>query len=305
MIIEHNIPLANKTWFQTGGPARYFAQPSTPNEFKNAITFAQNNDLNIFLLGHGANTLVSDQGFDGLVIRPQLRIITIHNDTITADAGVSFHDLITYCLNHNLVGIEEFSGIPGTVGGSVYINIHYFEFLLDQFLTKATIINRKTNEILKVDNSWFCFGYNQSKLQENKYYLVNATFKLKKVSNLEAAYSRGKRDEIIRHRNKRYPREKTCGSFFRNFTSQEIAHTAPHCVAYYLDKVGVKDSLRVGGACISPHHANMIVNKTNASSDDIIKLARSMQQKVYDSFSILPQPECRLIGFKQYPLIQK
>lgn len=310
--IQPNVPLKDKNWFKTGGNARYFAQPKTSSEFQSALLFASQNQLPIFLLGEGANVLISDDGFDGLVICPALKDITVLNESATeclvqSGAGVSMDALITYCLERNISGLEEFSGIPGSIGGSVYINLHYYEFLLAQFLVGAEVIHKKTAELIRVDNSWFEFGYNSSKLIDGEYYLASATFKLKKLTDLETAFAKGRRVEIIRHREKRYPTKNTCGSFFRNFHTDEVTLESNGkkmiFVAYYLDKIGVKGQLRVGGAIVSHQHANMIVNTGTATSDDIITLARQMQELVKDNFGIVPQPECRLIGFKEYPLL--
>jgi UDP-N-acetylmuramate dehydrogenase len=227
---------------------------------------------------------------------------------IKSGAGVIFQDLINFCLDNNMVGLEEFSGIPGTVGGSVFINIHYFEFLLSQFLESAEVINKNSGEILTVDKNWFNFGYNYSQLHEEKYYLISATFKLKKVTELEAAYSRGRSHEIARQRAKKYPVTNTCGSFFRNFHDHEVTLVSNNkkliYVAYYLDKIGVKGTLSVGDAIVSYQHANMIVNRGGATSSDIINLVKTMQQLVKENYNITPQPECRLIGFKEYPLLK-
>jgi UDP-N-acetylmuramate dehydrogenase len=311
-LITTNTSLGNKTWFKTGGPARFFCQPTTIEEFQQALDFARSYTLPLCVLGEGANTLISDGGFDGLVIRPQLSTIkrlssTASHELIQADTGVHFQDLILWCLDNNLTGLEEFSGIPGTVGGSVFINIHYFEFLLSNFLVSAQVINRATSQVITVEQDWFSFGYNYSKLHNEEHYLVNGVFKLKKIDTLTAAYHRGRRDEMVRHRQKRYPTSGTCGSFFRNFYDTEVTLTSNGkkliYVAYYLDKIGIKGTLSVGDAIVSYQHANMIVNRGNATTHDIITLAKTMQQLVYDHFGILPQPECRLVGFKEYPLI--
>lgn len=310
-LIQANVPLNDKNWFATGGAARYFAQPLNADEFQQAIAFAHENKLPIFALGHGANILISDDGFDGLVIRPQLQMISFQEKDgiayVKVGAGMSMHDLIVQCLNHNLIGLEEFSGIPGSVGGSVYINLHYFEFLLEQFLIEATVINHTTGILETVTPDWFNFGYDQSKLQNEDYYLVDATFTLKKATDLETAYAQGRRTEIIRHREKRYPLKNTCGSFFRNFHDHEVSLLSNGkkmiFVAYYLDKIGVKGVLRIGDAVVSHQHANMIVHSGKATSTDIIKLVRTMQEMVQKEFGITPQPECRLIGFKEYPLL--
>ena len=306
--ILDNIPLADKNWFKTGGPARFYGEPSTAQEYAQALAFAHQHKLDIFVLGQGANILVSDTGFDGLVLRPHVvDIKIIDTDVVQAGAGVIFEQLIQFCLENNLVGLEEFSGIPGTVGGSVFINIHYFEFLLSQFLVSAEVIHAPTGTILTVDHAWFKFGYNYSTLHDQPYYVISATFKLKKVSRTESAYARGRSVEIIRHRVKRYPNAGTCGSFFRNFFDHEVTLESAGkkliFVAYYLDKIGVKGQLKSGDAIVSYQHANMLVNNGNASTQDIITLARTMQQLVQHNFGIIPVPECQLIGFKEYPLL--
>jgi len=310
--ILHNIPLADKNWFQTGGAAQHYAQPTNARQFAQALDYARMHDLDIFVLGQGANILISDDGFDGLVIRPNLNEISFtHKDDhtlVTAGAGVTIADLIVFCLNNNIVGLEEFAGIPGTVGGSIYINLHYFEFLLEQFLVSAHVIQKNSGIIHAVNPDWFNFGYNQSTLMQCNHYLVSATFKLKKVSDIAAAYAKGRRVEIIRHREKRYPSTFTCGSFFRNFLEDEVTLMSNNKkmihVAYYLDKIGVKGQLCVGGAIVSYQHANMLVNKGAATSTDIIMLARRMQELVQEHYDIIPQPECQLIGFKHYPLLR-
>ncbi|MDR3646542.1 MAG: UDP-N-acetylmuramate dehydrogenase [Candidatus Babeliales bacterium] len=313
-IIQENISLKDKNWFETGGIAKYYAQPTNSQEFAQALEFANTNKLEIFVLGEGANILISDEGFNGLVIKPQITEINfvepnlaLNLGYVTAGAGVKFQGLIDFCLNNNLSGLEEFSGIPGTVGGSVYINIHYFEFLLSQFLIHATVIEKSTGKVLQVDNAWFNFGYNQSTLLAREYFLIDATFKLKKVDPIDAAYHKGRRDEIIRHRVKRYPYKGTCGSFFRNFYESEVTHESAGkkmiYVAYYLDKIGVKGNLKVGGAIVSHQHANMLVNLGQATTHDIVNLARTMQQLVFDNFGIMPKSECQMIGFKESPLI--
>lgn len=311
--ITTNVPLKTKAWFGTGGAARYYTEPTTEQECVHALEFARSHSLPIFVLGHGANILISDAGFNGLVIHPKLQDIKIVNTSISncdiylsVGAGMGMPDLINYCLDNNILGLEEFSGIPGTVGGSVYINLHYYEFLLEQFIISARVIDTVTGEIISVDKSWFDFGYNTSKLHNKNYFLVSAVFKLTRGSDLETAYARGRSVEITRHRKSRYPYSNTCGSFFRNFHDNEVSLIINNkkiiYVAYYLDKIGVKGQLRVNNAQVSHQHANMIVNMGNATSADIINLARAMQELVHKEFGIMPQAECQFIGFDTYPL---
>lgn len=310
-LIQQNIPLQDKTWFQTGGPAKFYCEPTNTQEFKVSLEFAKQKNLEIFILGAGANVLISDEGFDGLVIRPQLKNFSYVTQAdgsvlITAGAGLQFPDLINLCLEHQILGLEEFSGIPGTVGGATFINLHFFKFLLSQFLVSATVISAKNFETLNVDQNWFDFGYNQSKLQTHEYYLLDATFKLRSATELETAYAKGRSSEMIRYRAWRYPAKNTCGSFFRNFHDHEVIHYVGDkkmiFVAYYLDNFGTKGNLRFGNAIVSHQHANMLVNLGQATSQDILNVAREMQRLVWERFGLVPQPECLLVGFKKYPL---
>jgi len=311
-LIQAQVPLHDKNWFKTGGPAQWYSEPTTAAEFQEAILWAHTHNLTITLLGEGANVLISDAGITGLVIRPKLMQIShelsvTEDMLVTAGAGVSMYELIDYCLQHNIIGLEEFSGIPGTVGGSVFINIHYFEFLLSSFITQAVVIDAATGELQTVDTAWFNFGYNQSTLHTGSHYLVSLTCKLRSVSDLETAYHKGRRAEIIRHRANRYPKSGTCGSFFRNFYPTEVAAARSESkviyVAYYLDKIGVKGTLSCGDAIVSYQHANMLVNRGTATTADLVELAQTMQKLVYDNFGIMPQTECRLLGFDKHPLL--
>ncbi|MCX5925258.1 MAG: UDP-N-acetylmuramate dehydrogenase [Candidatus Dependentiae bacterium] len=314
LVMQENISLRDKNWFNTGGPARFFCEPRTIAEFQEALQYANIHALPLFVLGQGANVVISDDGFNGLVIRPQLNFITVQERIDTSvilhvGAGAHLSAVITYCLGNNILGLEEFSGIPGTIGGSIYINVHYYGFLLAQFIQEATIIHKKTGATKTVPASWFEFGYDQSRLQAEEYFVVSASFNLKPCTDLEAAYARGRSVEIIRHRVSRYPSKGTCGSFFRNFHDHEV-----HLIinnkkmiysAYYLDKIGVKGALNCGDASVSYQHANMLVNNGTATTHDIITIARTMQEKVYEQFGVMLRPECLLIGFDTYPLLDK
>jgi len=303
MKIEKDVLLKDKNWFYTGGYTNFFCRPTTPKEFVQAVLFAKKRNLTVEILGEGANVLISDDGYNGLIISPFLNTISIEGGTsiVTVGAGRTIQNTIDWCLDNGITGLEEFSGIPGTIGGAVYINIHYFQFFLSNFLIKAQVLDRVTDEIVCVDKNWFEFGYDTSKLQEKRHILISATFALNRSNTLDVAYAQGRRDEIIRQRNSRYPMARTCGSFFKNF-DENIATGKPPFVAYYLDKLGIKGDLRFGDAIVSHRHANMIVNQGNATSQDIITLARKMQELVFDNFGLIPQTECQLIGFTKFPL---
>lgn len=307
MIIREYVPLAEKTWFKIGGPARYFCEPTNQQQFQDALTFARTHALEVFVLGQGANILVSDDGFDGLVIHPKATTPTLDGTLVTASAGITMNDLIEFALDHHLTGLEVFSNIPGSIGGSVYINLHYFEYFLSDFVICATVIDKLTGKSMTVDKTWFNFGYDTSTLVDGNYYLLDATFSLQQATPEEVAYARGRRFEITRHRMSRYPKGFTCGSFFRNFHPEEVTIERDGrkmiYVAFYLDQIGVKGTEHVNNAWVSGMHANMLVNMGGATAQDIVTLARTLQEKVKERFGIIPHPECIFVGFKQYPLL--
>lgn len=312
MQIQSNISLKDKNWFKTGGNARFFCEPESEHEFAEALKYAKDNDLETFILGKGANILVSDDGFDGLVIRPKIKDISIkqldEDDVeVTVGAGVGIDELIDFCLDNNILGLEEFAGVPGSIGGACYINVHYFQFLLSDFITSAMIINRDTGETKVVDEAWFEFGYDESKLFDKEWFVVSVTFKLKKVGDDKKFYAKGRAVEIRRHRDSRYPKKNTCGSFFMNFDENEVDLEINGrkiiYAAYYLEKIGVKGELRSGGAVFSSKHANMIVNEGDATSQDIIDIAKKAQELVKERFDLVLRPECQLVGFVEWPLL--
>ena len=312
--IQEQVPLDVRNWFKTGGKARYYTRPSSIHEWHEAITFARSRNLPITILGEGANVLVADDGINGLVIHPQEKEIDSYSiasqpDAIwfRASAGTTLETLIAFALDNNAVGIEDLSGIPGSVGGATYMNAHYFEHYFGNVVVEATIIHMHTGEIKEVDHDWFNFGYDFTTLHQEPYAIVDVVVKLKKVTPLEAAYAKGRSFEIVRHRKHRYPYERTCGSFFKNFDQTDknliVVNEKPvTAVAYYLDALGLKGTLRVGGASISSKHANMIVTSPGATSADIVALARKMQEAVWKAYGLLPKSECVMLGFGAYPL---
>ena len=219
--IHQNVSLADKNWFKTGGRARYYAEPKTTAQCRQVIACAKKTKLDLLILGAGANVLLSDDGFSGAALSPALTDMVFDpaHQQITAGAGVHLDNLIAYMLDNNAVGLEVFSGIPGTVGGSVYINVHYFEHLLSQFLVKATLLELTTNTVIDVDNNWFNFGYDQSTLNKKEHLLLNAIFQVTSVGHGKVMFARGRREEIIRHRKRRYPTETNVRIIFQKLSS--------------------------------------------------------------------------------------
>lgn len=313
-LIQSNVSLSDKNWFGTGGNAEFFAQPTTVDQMQICLLWAQKHNKPITVLGKGANVLIADTGVSGLVINPSMIAIAAKEESestvlLTVGAGYDMADLIDWCFDQGIFGLHEFSGIPSSVGGAVYINLHFFQFLIDQFIVRATVMD-KDGTIFSVDHGWFDFGYDYSTLHQKNHYLCDVTFRLQKADQLKVAYERGRSDEIKRYRSYRYPSKNTCGSFFRNlFPSEvllEVNGKKAIWAAYYLDQVGVKGAVSFGGAMVSYQHANMIVTdpSKNPKSQDIIDCARECQKRVFEKYGIILKPECQFIGFQQNPVME-
>lgn len=311
--IQENVCLKKYNWFELGGIARYFAEPENISDLKAIINFSNTQNLPIKLLGLGANVLISDYGYQGIIIKLDNKNICheyLENETglLHADGGCTIEELIKYSLNKAfLFGLEEFSGIPSTVGGALFINLHYFAFLISQFVHSAKIYDTIEKKIITVDANWFEFGYDTSKVKENKQYIIlSASFLLKRNTALYAEYAKGRSLEITRHRQNRYPYQKTCGCFFKNLSPAQ-APMGPEgkkilSAGYYLDKVDVRGELKKNNCSVSSRHANMMIHNGAGTASDIIAIAKIMQKKVFDRYGILLEPECELIGFDEYPL---
>jgi UDP-N-acetylmuramate dehydrogenase len=313
LCINKNVSLKTYNWFELGGEADYFAKPQNNSELEAVIAFSNEKKLPIKILGLGANVLISDAQYRGIIIKlPQYNIshyyLDEHTGILEADAGCSIEQLIKYCFDKALLfGLEEFSGIPSTVGGALFINLHYYSFLISQFIYSAQIYDIDEKKIFTVGVDWFEFGYDTSKVKTNKkYIIISAAFILKRNNILYAEYAKGRSIEIIRHRQNRYPYQKTCGCFFKNISSEEAPTNYEGkkilSAGYYLDKIGVKGELKINNCSVSSRHANMLIHTGSGTSSDIIQLAKIMQKKIYTQYGFLLEPECELIGFEEYPL---
>lgn len=314
-IIREQVDLKQYNWFGVGGLAHYFSEPKTVEELTEVVNWAKIHSLPARLLGQGANVLISDEGFNGLIIKLALLDI-VHEDydtefvLLSASAGCSLEAVIAYMFDRaKCVGLEEFSGIPSSIGGALFINLHYFEFLISMFVFTATVYDIKNAEIKIVDREWFQFGYDDSTMKRDRnFILINATFKLKKANELAIAFAKGRNVEIIRHRKSRFPYEKTCGCFFKNFSAEDenvIVNGEGKKIfaaAYYIDQLGLKGTLYKGHSFISPKHANMITHDGEGTATEIIEIARVIQREVFKGFRLCLEPECELIGFDNYPL---
>jgi len=265
-----------------GGYTDLFFEVKTEEELIYAIKTADKYNIPYFLVGCGSNIFFNDEGFEGLIIKNSLpKTIKINKDYLTVTSSVEVKLFSEFCIENSVAGFEFMSGIPGTMGGAVYMNAGAFGKNIGEKLHSAKIID-KNAQVKTVYNDYFKFDYRKSILKETGEVVLNSKFSYEK-GDREEIKKRVK--EILDMRKKRHPEEGTltAGSFFKNvFFESNQRRTA---AGYLLDKSGSK-GLTIGDAAVSEKHANFIINKGHATSKDILKLAEIMKKKVKNKFNI-------------------
>lgn len=290
--LEVNKPLAPFTSFNTGGPAKYFISATSEEDIRKAVNSAVELKIPFFIIGGGSNLLISDKGFNGLVIKVDVKGIKLLNETtIVCGAGENLMDLIEFCVESSLTGFEFASGIWGSVGGAICGNAGAYGGEMKDIITSVTIIkNDGTIEV--VDEEYCRFEYRNSYLKKTGDIVISAEFNLSKGDKEEI---RKKVDEIITIRQKKHPvKGKSAGSFFKNIPDDSEPY-GKLPAGRLLEEAGAKE-MAVGGASVYYKHANMIVNNGNATSKDIRQLADNMKEAVFNKFGIMLEEEVVSVG---------
>lgn len=284
--------LGRFTTFQTGGAAKYFLKVTSAESASEAVKNARALGLDFFLVGGGSNLLISDSGYEGLIVKADIRGLRIVDEAkIFSGAGEDFMTMINFAADNGLTGLEFASGIWGSVGGAIYGNAGAYGGEIKDVVKEITLVDREGN-IKKVDPEYCGFTYRGSRLKETKEIVIDCLFELQKG---DPEKIRERIDEILAIRKSKHPVDgKSAGSFFKNIPDpKEKYGKLP--AGRLLEEVGCK-GLKVGGAQVFEKHANIIVNTGTATSSDIRKLADMMKQRVFDKFGITLEEEVIQLG---------
>jgi UDP-N-acetylmuramate dehydrogenase len=293
--------ISKYTTFKIGGLARYFIEATKSCDLIDIVIKSRQINLPYYLLGGGTNVLFGDSGFNGLVIKNNTRNFAIcamkgslnkktqeKSVFVKSESGVPFNQLVRYTVDAGLSGLEMHLGLPGTVGGAVYMNakwMHPRGFTGDA-VYQATILT-PDNQIKIVPKAYFEFDYGKSILQTSGDILIDVTFELiqgdKKKLWDTANYS-------IDFRRKTQPQGVFCaGCIFKNISKTDaIIHSIPDgqtSAGYLIDQVGMKNQSE-GDAYVSDVHANFIINRSKSKAADVIKLIQNIKAKVKKTFGV-------------------
>lgn len=290
--LEFDKPLAPFTGYQTGGPARYFLHAHSAEEVERAVKAANEVKVPFYLIGGGSNLLVADSGFDGLVVRVEIKGMRVVDETtIDCGAGEDLMALVDFCAEQGLSGMEFAAGIAGTVGGAIYGNAGAYGNEIGNVLTSVTLVDREGN-IKTVEPEYCKFAYRTSHLKQSHEIVVRATLALEPGDKEQI---KARVDEIIDIRESKLPPPgNSAGCFFKNIPDASQPH-GKLAAGKLLEEVGAKE-MSVGGAKVYERHANIIVNTGSATSKDIRRLADMMKKKVHDEFGVDLEEEVIQIG---------
>lgn len=284
-----NEPLANHTTMKIGGPADYLVIPKTINEIKEIVNLANENNIKITVIGRGSNLLVSDKGIEGIVIKLSdcLDHIEINGTKVVVGAGYSVIRLATQLSRQGLSGLEFASGIPGSIGGAVYMNAGAHNSDFSEITTRAHILFQDgtmewlTNEELE-------FSYRTSILQNKRRGVVLEAELLLKEGSKEASTALMQKNKDYRRVTQ--PWNLPCaGSIFRN--------PLPQYAGNLIERADLK-GYQIGGARISDMHGNFIVNAGNATSKDVLDLIAFIKKTIQEKFNVMLETEVEIVGKK-------
>ncbi|WBW99297.1 UDP-N-acetylmuramate dehydrogenase [Oceanirhabdus sp. W0125-5] len=280
-----NEPLKNHTTFKVGGTADLFAIPNNYEDIIAMINFCKKNQLKYYILGNGSNVLVRDGGFRGLIIKTsQLNDIKVQGEYLIAQCGAELKDVAKICTNNSMTGFEFASGIPGSIGGAIAMNAGAYNGEMKDVVEECVVIDNELN-IKTLSKEELELSYRNSAIQKYGYIALEVKIKLDYGDN---KLIEEKVQDLTNRREEKQPLEaNSAGSTFKR---------APgHYTGKLIQDSGLK-GYSIGGAQISNKHAGFVINKGDASANDILNLIGHIQKVVKENYDVDLEPEVRIIG---------
>lgn len=283
-VTKANYSLKSLTTFKIGGNTKFYLEIKTLEDFIKVMLYLKTKSDKVFVLGGGSNVLISDRGFEGVTIKlaGDFDRIIAFDDIIEMGAGVRLSRALKFCADEGLTGFEDAVGIPGTIGGATYMNASAHDFEMKNII--EYVVAYDFEKIIFLNDKDCDFGYRDSIFQHGKYIILRVGFKL---SNADPKLIIARQKEVLARRLNSQPKGFSAGSVFKNQDGI--------CVSRMLDEMGAKD-MQVNDAIVSTKHANFILNKGNAKSEDVASLIKLLKDKFYKFYGINLETEIKYIG---------
>ncbi|HJF47670.1 UDP-N-acetylmuramate dehydrogenase [Limosilactobacillus oris] len=283
--IKQDEPLMHYTYTHTGGPADWLAFPKNVEEVQTLVAYANDHQLPLTVLGNASNLIVRDGGIEGLtLILTRMNKISVTGNRVTAEAGAAYIETTIAARDHSLTGLEFAAGIPGSIGGAIFMNAGAYGGETKEVVESATVL-LPDGTVKRLTNEELDFGYRHSSVQDNHGVVLDATFSLQPGDHDEIA---AKMDELNARRAAKQPLDlPSCGSVFKRPTG------------YFAGKLIHDAGLQgytAGGAQVSTKHAGFIVNIDHGTASDYVAVIHHVQQTVKEKFGVSLQTEVRIIG---------
>ena len=271
--------------FKVGGPADILLIPNSKEQVIKSIKICKENNIPFYLIGNGSNILVRDGGFRGVVLSlKNVKNIYVDGEKIEAECGVMLKEVSDKAIENSLTGFEFACGIPGTIGGAVFMNAGAYDGEISKVIESAEVIDENCN-IIRLSREELDFGYRSSLVMKKGYTVLSAVFKLEKgqVKTIKELI-----EDLTNKRESRQPLEyPSAGSTFK----RPIGYFAGKLI----QDAGLK-GYSIGGAAVSEKHSGFVINKGNATAKDITDLIKHIQDEVKKQFGVDLHPEVRIIG---------
>lgn len=290
LLTEHQVktdePMKKHTTFRIGGAAAFFVMPETAAQITGVIALCRQQAIPYYVLGNGSNLLVSDSGFDGVVIAMEKRWCNIRfeGQLVTAGAGAPLGTIARQALERSLTGMEFAAGIPGTLGGAVVMNAGAYGSELKDILHRVAVLTAD-GEIKQMAAADLALGYRTSCIPAQNYIVLEAQMEL---TAGEECRIRGRMEELAGRRRTRQPLDyPSAGSTFKR--------PEGYFAGQLIEDAGLK-GYQIGGAQVSVKHSGFVVNKGDATAADVIKLCRYVQAEVKQQFGVQLELEIKTLG---------
>lgn len=283
--IKVNEPMKNHISFKVGGPADILLEPSDEKQIIKSIEICKNNNIPYIVIGNGSNLLVRDGGIRGVVIKLSgLNFIKVDGNYISAGAGVVLKDVSDEALDNSLTGFEFASGIPGSVGGAVFMNAGAYDGEMKNIISSVTVLDKEGN-ILTLEKDELEFGYRTSSVKTEGYIVISAQFELQLGDKVKI---KNRIDELTQKREEKQPLEyASAGSTFKR--------PEGYFAGKLIQDAGLK-GFTIGGAAVSQKHSGFVINTGNATAQDVLDVIKHVQDEVKNQFGVELKTEVRIIG---------
>lgn len=283
--IKINEPMSEHIYFKVGGPVDYLLNPKKKEQVVEIINICKNENIPYYIIGNGSNLLVKDGGIRGVVIKLcELDNIEVKENTIISECGALLSKVSEAALDNSLTGFEFACGIPGSIGGAVYMNAGAYDGEVSHVIKWAEIIDGD-GKLVKLSKDELKLGYRTSYIMENGFVVISACFELR-FGDKELIQNRV--DELTRRREERQPLEyPSAGSTFKR--------PPGYFAGKLIQDAGLK-GFSLGGAAVSEKHSGFVINKGDATAKDILDLIAHIQATIKEKFGVELNTEVRIIG---------